>query len=120
MSQNEKGINNSLVGIKNENYINILKNENIELDNKLKKVNQLVSKLKIQISENEKQKNLILTTSNQKEIDLQNIKKQLEHPYHHQGRWLQVPSKSSPSKFCIILSRVILTLLSQLISCSHC
>ena len=78
MSQNEKGINNSLVGIKNENYINILKNENIELDNKLKKVNQLVSKLKIQISENEKQKNLILTTSNQKEIDLQNIKKQLE------------------------------------------
>ena len=78
MSQNEKRINNSLVGIKNENYINILKNENIELDNKLKKVNQLVSKLKIQISENEKQKNLILTTSNQKEIDLQNIKKQLE------------------------------------------
>ena len=78
MSQNEKGINNSLIGIKNENYINILKNENIELDNKLKKVNQLVSKLKIQISENEKQKNLILTISNQKEIDLQNIKKQLE------------------------------------------
>ena len=63
---------------KNENYINILKNENTELDNKLKKVNQLVSKLKQQISENEQEKNKILTTSNQKELDLQNIKKQLE------------------------------------------
>ena len=65
-------------GMKSENYINVLKNENIELDNKLKKVNQLVSKLKIQISENEQEKQLILTTSNQKELDLQNIKKQLE------------------------------------------
>ena len=63
---------------KNENYINILKNENTELDNKLKKVNQLVSKLKLQISENEKEKNLILTSSNQKEKDLELIKKQLE------------------------------------------
>ena len=74
---------NELIEMKENNEklikeLNILKNENIELDNKLKKVNQLVSKLKIQISENEKQKNLILTTSNQKEIDLQNIKKQLE------------------------------------------
>ena len=58
--------------------INGIKNENVELDNKLKKVNQLVSKLKQQISENEQEKNKILTTSNQKELDLQNIKKQLE------------------------------------------
>ena len=79
MSSTQKGANNnSLGGIKNENYINVLKNENIELDNKLKKVNQLVSKLKLQISENEQEKNKILTTSNQKELDLQNIKKQLE------------------------------------------
>ena len=79
MSSTQKGANNnSLGGIKNENYINVLKNENLELDNKLKKVNQLVSKLKLQISENEQEKNKILTTSNQKELDLQNIKKQLE------------------------------------------
>ena len=79
MSLTQKGTNNnSIGGIKNENYINILKNENVELDNKLKKVNQLVSKLKLQISENEQEKNKILTTSNQKELDLQNIKKQLE------------------------------------------
>ena len=38
MSLTQKGTNNnSIGGIKNENYINILKNENIELDNKLKK-----------------------------------------------------------------------------------
>ena len=73
-----KKVNTSINGIKNENYITILKNENVELDNKLKKVNQLVSKLKQQISENEQEKNKILTTSNQKELDIQNIKKQLE------------------------------------------
>ena len=77
MSSTQK-VNTSINGIKNENYITILKNENTELDNKLKKVNQLVSKLKQQISENEQEKNKILTTSNQKELDLQNIKKQLE------------------------------------------
>ena len=79
MSLSHKGnSNNSLGSIKNENYINILKNENVELDNKLKIVNQLVSKLKLQISENEQEKNKILTTSNQKELDLQIIKKQLD------------------------------------------
>ena len=77
MSSTQK-VNTSINGIKNENYITILKNENVELDNKLKKVNQLVSKLKQQISENEQEKNKILTTSNQKELDLQSIKKQLE------------------------------------------
>ena len=77
MSSTQKG-NSTLNSMKNENYLNILKNENLELDNKLKKVNQLVSKLKQQISENEQEKNKILTTSNQKELDLQNIKKQLE------------------------------------------
>ena len=77
MSSSQNGPN-ALGSMRNENYLNILKNENIELDNKLKKVNQLVSKLKIQIAENEKEKNKILTTSNQKELDLQNIKKQLE------------------------------------------
>ena len=76
MSSTQKG-NSTLNSMKNENYLNILKNENLELDNKLKKVNQLVSKLKQQISENEQEKNKILTTSNQKELDLQNIKKQL-------------------------------------------
>ena len=64
--------------VKNENYINILKKENIELDNKLKKVNLLVSQLKSKISENEKEKNLILTVSNKKELDLKNVKEQLE------------------------------------------
>ena len=77
MSQTQKGQDPS-GSMKNENYVNVLKNENIELDNKLKKMNQLVSKLKLQISENEKEKKLILSTSNQKEQDLQNIKKQLE------------------------------------------
>ena len=48
MSSTQK-VNTSINGIKNENYITILKNENVELDNKLKKVNQLVSKLKQQI-----------------------------------------------------------------------
>ena len=77
MSQIPKG-SNPQESIKNENYISVLKKENSELDNKLKKVNQLVSQLKSKISENEKEKNLILTVSNKKELDLQNIKKQLE------------------------------------------
>ena len=77
MSQIQKG-SNPQESVKNENYISVLKKENSELDNKLKKVNQLVSQLKSKISENEKEKNLILTVSNKKELDLQNIKKQLE------------------------------------------
>ena len=77
MSQIPKG-SNPQESVKNENYISVLKKENSELDNKLKKVNQLVSQLKSKISENEKEKNLILTVSNKKELDLQNIKKQLE------------------------------------------
>ena len=67
-----------LGSVKNENYINLLKNENTELDNKLKKVNELVSKLKAQITENEQEKNLLIATSYQKDKDLENIKKQLE------------------------------------------
>lgn len=67
-----------LNSVKNENYINILKNENIELDNKLKKVNELVSKLKLQITENEQEKNLLISTSYKKDKDLETIKKQLE------------------------------------------
>ena len=71
--------NPSLLGsVKNENYINILKNENTELDNKLKKVNELVSKLKSQITENEQEKNLLISTAYQKDKDLEKIKKQLE------------------------------------------
>ena len=77
MSQIPKG-SNPQESVKNENYISVLKKENSELDNKLKKVNQLVSQLKSKISENEKEKKLILTVSNKKELDLQNIKKQLE------------------------------------------
>ena len=77
MSQMQKG-SNIQESVKNENYINILKKENIELDNKLKKVNLLVSQLKSKISENEKEKNLILTVSNKKELDLKNVKEQLE------------------------------------------
>ena len=77
MSQIPKG-SNPQESVKNENYIIVLKKENSELDNKLKKVNQLVSQLKSKISENEKEKYLILTVSNKKELDLQNIKKQLE------------------------------------------
>ena len=67
-----------LGSVKNENYINILKNENIELDNKLKKVNELVTKLKSQITQNEQEKNKLITTSFQKDKDLETIKKQLE------------------------------------------
>ena len=77
MSKEKKKIT-VLGGVKNENYINVLKNENNELDNKLKKVNELVSKLKSQITENEQEKNLLITTSNQKDKDIEAIKKQLE------------------------------------------
>ena len=77
MSKEKKKIT-VIGGVKNENYINVLKNENNELDNKLKKVNELVSKLKSQITENEQEKNLLITTSHQKDKDIEDIKKQLE------------------------------------------
>ena len=77
MSLEKKNI--GLLGsVKNENYINILKIENTELDNKLKKVNELVSKLKSQITKNEQEKNLLISNSYQKDKDLEIIKKQLE------------------------------------------
>ena len=75
MSKEKKKIT-VIGGVKNENYINVLKNENNELDNKLKKVNELVSKLKSQITENEQEKNLLITTSHQKDKDIEDIKKQ--------------------------------------------
>ena len=74
----EKDDKELISDVKNHNYINILKNENSELDNKLKKVNELVSKLKEQIMQNEQEKNQLIATSNQKDKDLELFKKQLE------------------------------------------
>ena len=55
-----------------------LKNENINLSDELKKINSVISKLKNQITKNEQEKNILLTTNKKKETQLQDIKKQLE------------------------------------------
>ena len=78
MSKENKVNQNLLNSVKNENYINILKNENSALDSKLKKVNDLVSKLKLQLNENEQQKNILETNFNQQDKNLAIIRKQLE------------------------------------------
>ena len=75
----ENNVNRNLLNsMKNENYINVLKNENSALDTKLKKVSDLVSKLKLQLNENEQQKNILETNFNEKDKSLAIIRKQLE------------------------------------------
>jgi len=76
MSQEKFG--NILLGsVKSENYLNILKKENSDMDNKLKQANTLLSHLQDQIKQNEKNKKELISISIQKDNDIKVMKKKL-------------------------------------------
>ena len=63
--------------IKSENFLTILKVENVSLNSELKKLNDMVSKLKIQLSNNNAEKIILLQNSSKKEMDIKSLKEKL-------------------------------------------
>ena len=61
-----------------ESPLIILKNENSNLGDELNRINNLVSKLKIQIAKNEQEKNILISNNKKKEKTLQEIMKTLK------------------------------------------
>ena len=61
-----------------ESPLIILKNENNNLGDELNRINNLVTKLKIQISKNEQEKSILILNNKKKEKTLQDIMKTLK------------------------------------------
>ena len=62
---------NNLIGpLKSENYLNTLQNENNHLNIEIKRLNDIVIKLKSQLSNYEKEKKNLISNSNKKDNDL--------------------------------------------------
>ena len=64
--------------INNESPLIILKNQNNNLGEELNRINNLVTKLKTQITKNEQEKNILISNNKKKEKNLQEISKMLE------------------------------------------
>ena len=62
---------------KSENFLTILKVENVSLNTELKKLNDMVSKLKIQLSNNNAEKIILLQNSSKKEMEIKSLKEKL-------------------------------------------
>ena len=73
-NQNELNLGD---GFKSENYLSSLQRENTYLTSQIKKLNDIVSKLKIQVTNFETEKKNLIQTSNKKENDLKEVKKKL-------------------------------------------
>ena len=74
---NENNLNNIAGSLKSENYLNSLQNENSHLNLELRKLNDIVIKLKTQLSNYETEKRNLISTSNKKENDLKELKNKL-------------------------------------------
>ena len=66
------------VDLQNESPLIVLKNENINLGDELNRINNLIQKLKAQITENEQEKNILISNNKKKEKNLKEIMKTLE------------------------------------------
>ena len=66
------------VDLQNESPLIVLKNENINLGDGLNRINNLIQKLKAQITENEQEKNILISNNKKKEKNLKEIMKTLE------------------------------------------
>ncbi len=71
---NENEINDLSNGLKSENYLNSLQTENNHLNIELRKLNDIVIKLKSQLSNFEKEKKNLISNSTKKENDLKELK----------------------------------------------
>ena len=83
MSKNNNNANNKIENnnlesiLKSENYLSSLQNENSHLNIEIKKLNDIVLRLKSQISNYEVEKKNLITNTNKKENDLKDLKKKL-------------------------------------------
>ena len=66
------------MNLQNESPLIILKNQNNNLGDELNRINNLVIKLKTQISKNEQEKNKLILNNKKKEKNLEEITKMLE------------------------------------------
>jgi predicted nucleic acid-binding Zn-ribbon protein len=63
--------------LKTENYLSSLQNENNLLNTEIRKLNDIVIKLKSQLSNYEKEKKNLISNSTKKENDLKELKKKI-------------------------------------------
>ena len=75
-TNNEDKKNNA--DFQNESPLIVLRNENINLGDELNRINNLIQKLKAQITENEQEKNILISNNKKKEKNLKEIMKTLE------------------------------------------
>ena len=73
----DKNVNSVEDALKPENYLTILKVENVSLISEIKKLNDMVSKLKMQLSNNNAEKQILLQNSSKKETDIKLLKEKL-------------------------------------------
>ena len=74
---NENELNNLAGSIKTENYLSSLQNENSHLNSELRKLNDVVLRLKSQLQNYETEKKNLISNSTKKENDLKELKKRL-------------------------------------------
>ena len=78
INKNNETNSNSIAGtLKTENYMTSLQHENNILNSEIKKLNDVVIKLKSQLTNYETEKKNLLLNSNKKENDLKEVKKKL-------------------------------------------
>ena len=73
----DNNINSVDDAFKPENYLTILKVENISLNSEIKKLNDMISKLKKQLTNYNAEKIILLQNSSKKEIDIKSLKEKL-------------------------------------------
>jgi len=74
---NETNLNSITGTLKTENYMTSLQNENNILNSEIRKLNDVVIKLKSQLTNYETEKKNLILNSNKKESDLKEVKKKL-------------------------------------------
>ena len=73
----DNNINSVDDAFKPENYLTILKVENISLNSEIKKLNDMISKLKKQLTNYNAEKIILLQNSSKKETDIKSLKEKL-------------------------------------------
>ena len=74
---NENNLNNIAGTLKTENYLISLQNENTYLNAEIKKLNDIVNKLKSQLTNFETEKKNLISNTTKKENDLKEVKNKL-------------------------------------------
>ena len=110
---NENNLNNIAGTLKTENYLISLQNENTYLNAEIKKLNDIVNKLKSQLTNFETEKKNLISNTTKKENDLKEVKSQFNSHFSAQSDIFNTsPStisvkKANPLSFTTISSRSV-------------